>query len=230
MAGRPDRSKSDRTAPSVTTGPEVSGTRSSTAIRRRPASDAASPCRDFATLQGALRLAEPDLLALLRRRLPADVLTAATLSADHLDELYRFARLARAVDLGHPQLAIVEQLIPDLSGAGTPATRLGALEDVVRLTRRLDAVTDDPNGLLDLLDPALAADAADRATALLTDIHTQLRSDERLWLTPGALTRIEGVTTEAARAIITHLTDRPDPWLNPALSTPGPAPTPRSTC
>lgn len=168
----------------------------------------------FGTLQGALRISEPDLINLLLRELPDSVITSGVIAKEHLNRLYRTTRLARALDVSQDALAVLSGILPNLSADIDAHARLSAQIEVMAIAGFFDDLGLSIDALVDHLEGSLtAASDAMHAAMLLGQIHAALRDDERLWLTPTALAQIEGITPAAARVVVRHLLDQSAPWL-----------------
>ena len=188
---------------------------------------------DFGVLQGALRLSEPDMLSLVRRKVPPQMLSSGILVSVHIHELYLSARLARAFKLSQQELIGLERVIPNLAtpkkpfetvnkalspkkglGFGDARTRLIALIEAMETVKRFDDLSVRLGDLLALIErEALANSDRDLARETLLQVHAELQTEESLWITPTQLSSIEGISPEAARAIIDGLVMRDAPWL-----------------
>ncbi len=206
-----ERSPRSRTSPSKRLAGRAAS-RSKALVRRDV--DEPPVSSDFGVLQGALGIAEPDLIALLQRQLPKHVLASGVLNEDALHRLFRSARLARALDLSQQELAALEGIVPSLTTDKTVNGRLSALVETMQIVRQFDDPVLELRDLLEFLNTS--DDEANRPLTeeILDEIHAGLQENDKLWLTAGDLSRIEGVTPAAARAIIEHLVNRGGgPWL-----------------
>lgn len=182
---------------------------------------------DFGLLQSALKIEKPDLLALLRRTLPEPLLATGSLKKRHLVQLYQAARLARALGLSQDDLAGLERIIPSLNTAGssrttslileaepTVADRLSALLETMSVVRDFDGLKVGLGELLDLVsDSADSEGNRDLAKGFLSQVKAALQADDRIWLKAGDFSKVEGVTPEAARAMLEYMASRETPWL-----------------
>lgn len=169
---------------------------------------------DFGVLQGALRTEESDLIDLIRRRLPASVIAAGVLNRGHLASLYRGVRLARALALTQRELAALEQIRPGLVTLEAPEAAITTLIAATRVVETARTLPLSMSAIAELLLSSASAEAARaEAIARLTALAEDVRSHDRLVLTPLDLTTIELITADTARVVLDHLTSRAEPWL-----------------
>ncbi|MEM7021011.1 MAG: neuraminidase-like domain-containing protein [Pseudomonadota bacterium] len=171
----------------------------------------------FGALQGALRIDEPDLVAMLQRLVPDPVLSGGTIGEPHLSALYAASLLGRALGIEQSTLARLEDAVPALRDRASASAMLGALTTVLAMKRAAAAAERSLGELLVHVgitadDPAIAVRTAE-TLGLLRDT---LADDLRLRLVSGDLSRIAGITSEAAHGVMEALAARAEPWLAPA--------------
>jgi hypothetical protein len=168
---------------------------------------------DFGVLQGALHLGVPELIALLQHDLGEDTLASGIVNEEEIDSLYQSARLARALDVSIAQLLIVFQFEPELIFSNSVSERLVALGKVLHWLNYCKDLTFGLEKYLDILQIETHENYLSDGDNLLAAVRVTLNENEKRWLTPVDFTRIEGVSTEASRAIISALENLVQPWL-----------------
>ncbi|EGV29591.1 Peptidoglycan-binding domain 1 protein [Thiorhodococcus drewsii AZ1] len=170
----------------------------------------------FGILQGALQISEPDLIDLLQRDLPVSVIDTGIVQREQLNRLYRSARLARVLRLSQDAFAALSRIVPNLTADVAAAARLTAIWEAIDLVDAFDRVGLSFNDLLPHLDGNRTADQdVAHATELLDQVRIKLREDERLWLTPAAISQIAGLTPESARTVLAQLLDSDNLLIQP---------------
>ena len=170
----------------------------------------------FGYLQGVLQVTEPDLINLLQRDLPALVIDGGLFEQEHLNRLYRSARIAQVLDLSQDAFAALTSIVPDLTANVAAPARLTAIHEAINVVDSLDRSGLTFDKLFEFLDGSQTADHdIARAAELLDQLHDKIRDIELLWMTPTSLSQIEGMTAESARAAIQHMLGAQNLLLQP---------------
>ncbi len=167
---------------------------------------------DFGALQGGLRLNEAELLGLVKAKLSETVIAAGTVSHNEISQLYRYARLSRALGWEPSGLLIVGQILDLDLDQNETIERLLAIKAFQAFAEALDHT---PFSLMELdwllLSETNAPPGIIETNKLLADIKPDLETTNPFIFRPEDLLPIAGLDLDGARRLLLRLRQETDP-------------------